>query len=182
MVNHSNQELKPAQLLLEYETLFTEEALPGPILDLACGSGQNGIFLAQKGLPVICCDKSPEALNRVKQLAAKNGVTVKLWQVDLEESETNPLGKDLYGGIIVFRYLYRPLILGIKEALKKSGILVYETFTIDQPKFGKPYNPNFLLKPGELLAWFRDWKIMHHFEGIKDYPPRAIAQIVCQKP
>jgi tellurite methyltransferase len=108
-------------------------------------------------------------------------VTIKFWQVDLERKGINPLPEELCGGILVFRYLHRPLIASMKKALKKGGILVYETFTVEQPKFGKPHNPDFLLKPGELHKWFEDWTIIHSFEGIKDNPKRAVAQIVCRK-
>jgi tellurite methyltransferase len=173
--------LKPAQLLLKHLGLLTDGRLTGPILDLACGNGHNGIFLARKGLPVICCDKSREALDRARGLAAECRVIVELWQVDLEREDINPLSEDFYGAILVFRYLHRPLIAHIKKALKKGGLLIYETFTVEQPKFGKPRNPDFLLKPGELRTWFEDWEIIHHFYGIKDNPKRAVAQLVCRK-
>ena len=173
--------LKPAQLLLDHLSLFTDGTLPGPILDLACGDGHNGILLARKNLGVICCDKSREAIERARRLATENGVTVEFWQVDLEREGINPLPEEFYGGILVFRYLHRPLIPSMKKALKKGGILIYETFTVEQPKFGKPHNPDFLLRPGELSEWFEHWKILHHFEGIKNNPKRAVAQIVCRK-
>ncbi len=172
----------PARLLLDYWRLFEENRLGAPILDLACGDGQNGIFLATKDLPVICCDISEKALSRAEKFAAENHVKVALWQVDLEVEEMNPLPEDSYGGILVFHYLHRALISCIRKALKKGGILIYETFTIEQSKFGKPHNPNFLLKPGELLAWFEDWEIIYDFEGIKEGPKRAVAQLVCRKP
>jgi tellurite methyltransferase len=172
---------KPAQLLLEHLSLFTDRTLPGPILDLACGDGHNGILLAQNNLAVICCDKSRKTLARARRLAAENGVSVELWQVDLEREGINPLPEEFYSGILVFRYLHRPLIPSMKKALKKGGILIYETFTVEQPKFGKPHNPDFLLGPGELQKWFENWKIIHYFEGIKDNPKRAVAQIVCRK-
>jgi SAM-dependent methyltransferase len=178
----ASSDLMPAQLLLDHWSLFENNRLGGSILDLACGDGHNGIFLATKDLPVICCDVSEEALSRAEKLAAENRVTVALWQVDLEADEMNPLSEDFYKGVLVFRYLHRPLIPCIKKALKKGGILIYETFTTEQPKFGKPHNPKFLLKPGELLEWFRDWEIIHHFEGIKEGPKRAVAQVVCKKP
>jgi len=173
--------LKPADLLLEYLSLLTEKTPPGPILDMASGDGHNGIFLAQRGLPVICCDKSRDALDRAGRLAAKYGVIITLWQVDLEREEIDPLPQEFYGGILVFRYLHRPLIPSIRKGLRKGGILIYETFTVEQPKFGKPHNPDFLLKPGELHRWFQDWNIIHAFEGIKEDPKRAVAQIVCRK-
>ncbi len=171
----------PDDLLKKFAHHFTEQAPPGQILDLASGSCRNGIFLAQKGLKVICCDTSAEALESAKKAAHEQGVDIDIWQVDLERESINPLPEDFFAGIIAFRYLHRPLIPCIKKALKPSGILIYETFTIDQPKFGKPHNPMFLLKPGELLSWFADWEIIHHFEGIIQNPNRAAAQIVCKK-
>jgi hypothetical protein len=69
----------------------------------------------------------------------------------------------------------------MRKALRRGGILIYETFTVEQPKFGKPHNPDFLLRPGELYEWFGDWETIHAFEGIKDNPRRAVAQIVCRK-
>jgi len=176
-----NFTLKPAQLLLDHLGLFTHGTLPGPILDMACGDGHNGILLAQRNLEVICCDKSQEALDRARILAAEKGAAVEFWQVDLERGGINPLPEEFYGGILVFRYLHRPLIPSLKRALKEGGILIYETFTVEQPKFGKPHNPDFLLRPGELREWFEGWKIIHDFEGIKDNPERAVAQIVCRK-
>ena len=172
----------PAQLLVDHWSLFEKERPSGPILDLACGDGHNGIFLATKDLPVICCDISEQALSRAEKLASENRVKVGLWQTDLETEAANPLQEDFYGGILVFRYLHRPLIPCIKKALKKGGILIYETFTIDQPRFGKPHNPNFLLEPGELPGWFEDWEIVYDFEGVKQGPERAVAQVVCKKP
>ena len=176
---------EPAALLVEYADLFVTSLPPGPaspVLDLACGDGRNGIFLALKGLSVICCDRSQESIEAALALAAKNGTTITPWLVDLELPAQKPLPPDTYGGILVFRYLYRPLIPSIRRALRGSGILVYETFTVEQRRYGKPQNPDFLLRPGELHDWFGDWQVIHYFEGIMESPPRAIAQIVCRKP
>jgi len=172
----------PAQLLMDHVGLFLAEALPGPILDLACGTGRNGIYLARKGFRVTCCDISSDNLEEVKKRAEAQGAEIELWQVNLEREKINPLSEDSYGGILVFRYLHRPLMECIRKALKNGGLLVYETFTVEQPKFGKPRNPDFLLNPGELLQAFEDWEVVHYFEGIKENPTRAVAQLVCRKP
>ena len=170
---------KPSPLLIDYADLFTPEI--GPVLDLAGGKGQNGLFLAQKGISVTICDVSDDTLNHAKRSAQQAGLDIKIWQVDLEKQGINPLDEDIYGGILVFRYLHRPLMPCIKKALKNNGILIYETFTRDQAQFGKPSNPDFLLKEGELKACFKGWQIIHYFEGILENPQRAIAQIVCRK-
>jgi hypothetical protein len=70
----------------------------------------------------------------------------------------------------------------IKKALKRNGVIMYETFTVDQARIGKPKNPDFLLRHGELLKWFGGWEVIYQFGGILQNPERAIAQIVCRKP
>jgi SAM-dependent methyltransferase len=173
---------EPASLLVEFADLFVTSPLNGPILDLACGDGRNGVLLAVEGLSVVCCDRSQESLEAAQELAGKYGAVITPWLVDLESPASDPLPPDTYAGILVFRYLHRPLIPSIRKALRGGGILIYETFTTRQPEYGKPHNPDFLLKPGELKEWFKDWQIIHYFEGIKDNPLRAVAQIVCRKP
>lgn len=172
----------PDALLLDHWDLLAEGSLKGPVLDLACGDGHNGLFVAEKGFPVILADLSESALRNAGVAAERKKAQVTLWQVDLEKGDDNPLRSEAYGVILIFRYLHRPLMPCVKKALATGGALFYETFTVQQPRFGKPLNPAFLLNPGELLDWFREWKVIHYFEGIKDHPKRAVAQMVCVKP
>lgn len=171
-----------ASLLIEYRDLFLGGDLAGPVLDLACGDGRNGIYLARLGIQVILCDRAQEGLDKARDLAMQWSAKVGIWQVDLELPGVNPLPEDAYGGMLVFRYLHRPLIPCIGKALKEGGVLLYETYTEEQRQYGKPRSPGYLLKRGELRSWFRDWDILHYFEGIKEAPRRAVAQIVCRKP
>lgn len=181
-MNSSQSRIEPAQLLVDHLSLFLVKPMPGPVLDLACGDGRNGIFLAREQLEVICCDRSLRALEQAKKLATECGANIEVRQVDLEREGVNPLAEDYYGAILVFRYLHRPLIPCIKKGLRNGGLLIYETFTAEQPRFGKPHNPNFLLAPGELHEMFGDWEVHHYFEGIRENPTRAVAEIVCRKP
>jgi SAM-dependent methyltransferase len=174
--------LGPDALLLDHWDLLAEGARRGPVLDLACGDGHNGLFAAERGCPVILADLSESSLKKAGNRAKGVKGDVTLWHVDFEKGSDNPLRVEAYGVILVFRYLHRPLMPCIKKGLAGGGVLFYETFTTKQRRFGKPTNPDFLLNPGELLDWFKEWKVVHHFEGIKDQPKRAIAQIVCVKP
>ena len=180
--NHAHLDMEPAALLRKYADLFVKVPLPGPVLDLACGTGRNGIFLAALGVPVILCDISEEALSRAKKLARQQKVSPRFQVLDLEKEGASPLEENAFGGILVFRYLHRPLIPAIRNALREKGILIYETFTVDQVRYGKPTNPDYLLKPGELRRWFADWEILHYSEVIQPRPEHAVAQIVCRKP
>ena len=174
--------LSPSPLLIEYLHLFTAKNVPGPVLDLACGECHNGILVAQKNLEVICCDRAAERLREAERVAAEFRLEISTWEIDLEIPGLHPLPKDTYGAILAFRYLHRPLIPLMKDALRQRGILIYETFTAAQARFGRPYNPDHVLQEGELLKCFEDWEIIHYFEGILEEPMRAMAQIVARKP
>lgn len=174
-------QLDPSELLVRYGGLL-RSGLAGPVLDLACGECHNGIFVAQAGAEVVCCDRAAERLAEAERIAQQAGVWVTLWACDLETPGVNPLPEDCYGAILVFRYLHRPLITNLRKALRPGGWLFYETFTADQARFGRPRNPAHLLQEGELRKWFEDWEILHYFEGIDENPLRAIAQLVCRKP
>jgi tellurite methyltransferase len=175
-------ELKPHPLLQRFADILLREAPHGPVLDLASGNCHSGIFLAQRGFDVICCDISTAALNGATKTAGTVGVQVKTRQIDLERQGLNPLPQDHFAAILVFRYLHRPLLPHLRGALQRTGFLIYETYTVEQTKFGRPHNPDFLLKPKELLDTFTGWEVIHYFEGILPDPERAIAQIVCRKP
>ena len=181
-MTHHHSSDGPNSLILKYFDLFSTKEIMFPILDLACGDGRNGIYLASKGWSVILADRSEEALAKAKAQAAQNSVVVQFRQVDFEEPGFNQLEENPLGGVLVFRYLFRPLIPVIKKAIVKGGFLFYETFTREHLQFHPSFNPKFLLKTGELPEWFQDWEILHTFEGIIENPKRAVAQLVCRKP
>ena len=164
-------------LLSQFSGLFAPKGKP--ILDLACGSGRNGLYLHEQGLPIQFIDKNEvqiTALQIEKQIAAEHCFILDL------ESGKQVLTPNSYQGILVFRYLHRPLITQIKAAIEPGGIIIYETFTVANRQFGRPHRDAFLLQQDELKSMFEGWQCLHYFEGIKHNPDRAIAQIVCQKP
>ena len=172
--------MAPNPLLVRFSHLRESKELQGPILDLACGKGENGLFLAGLNLPVVLADQSSEALETARSSAERRGLKAEFWKVDLETG-SNPLPEEHYRAILVFRYLYRPLIPHIRKGIRTGGVLIYETFTNEQPKYGHPHNPDYLLQAGELAGWFQDWEVIHYFEGLLENPLRAMAQIVCRK-
>ena len=103
------------------------------------------------------------------------------WEVDLEQASVKPLENRCFDAVLVFNYLYRPLLPAIKLVISKAGLIFYETFTVHQTKFGRPINPDYLLKENELLDAFKDWEVIKYFEGIKTNPERAVASLVARK-
>jgi tellurite methyltransferase len=165
---------RPARFLVENVDL-----LPGGrVLDVAMGDGRNTVFLASKGFEAEGVDLSEENIARAQASARDNGVTIKARVVDLEKDPYIPPGT--FDVIICFRYLQRSLIPHMKNGLKEGGVIVYETYTIDQLQFGKPKNPDFLLGYNELLNLFRDFYCIRYHEGII-YDKKAMAGIIARK-
>ena len=162
-----------------------------PILDLACGAGRNGLFCLEKKLAVTFADVRSQALAEIKQTINNDpdkysSSLAKFWEIDFELHNAKPFNENSYSAVMVFRYLHRPLIDKIKAAVVPHGLVIYETFTVSQAELGRPKNPDFLLKAGELAEYFSDWQILHYFEGTKisdtGSNKQAVAQIVARKP
>ena len=165
---------EPARFLVE-----NMELLPrGRALDLAMGNGRNAVFLAQQGFDVQGVDISAESVKKALELAHDLGVGLKALVADLEDGYR--IEKNAFDVIICFNYLYRPLIPQIKEGLCGGGMVVYETFIVDQAQFGKPKNPDHLLRHNELLDYFRDFRCLRYHEGIYE-DQRALAGIIAEK-
>jgi tellurite methyltransferase len=169
-----------SSLLQTYVKELTVASKHGPILDLACGSGRNGLYLARLGLPVIFADQDAEKLQNIEHIIKEEKLTSTTWLVDLESGDAH-LVDNQYGAIIVFRYLHRPLFNSLKRSVKPSGVVIYETFNEAQRKFGRPRNPNFLLQENELIDIFSDWHILHQFDGEVGEPISSISQVVVQR-
>ena len=78
-------------------------------------------------------------------------------------------------------YLFRPRLPALLAALAEPGVLIYETFMIGNARYGKPSNPEFLLRPQELLGWARDnaLSVVAFEEGYVDQPKPAMVQRLC---
>ena len=171
----NNPKDNPAKFLVENISLLPK----GRVLDVAMGDGRNAMYLANLGFQAEGVDISPEAIEKAQESARVQGLELDAHVVDLEKAHyIQPASYDV---IMCFRYLQRSLIPYMKNGLRSGGIVIYETYTIDQIKFGKPKNPDFLLKPNELLNLFRDFHIIKYHEGIFE-DKKAVAGIIARKP
>ena len=147
----------------------------GPVLDLACGNGRHTRYLADRGHPVLALDRNREALQSLEDLTG-----VETLVSDLENGGPWPLPGRLFAGIVVTNYLHRPLFPAIVDSFAEGGILIYETFALGNEKFGKPSNPDFLLRPGELLDMVRgSLRVIAFEEGVIHTPRPAVIQRIC---
>lgn len=182
----SGIEPKPATFLVEQLHRLPK----GTALDVAAGGGRHSLLLAARGYHVDAIDRDAAALSQLSASAAKqerSSITTKA--VDLEQpAPFDPgFGHDTYDVVIVFFYLHRPLFPFLIEALKPGGVLIYETFTIDNYTHHKhPRRWEFCLSHNELLRMTSALQVLHYDEGAHDgvEGPRATytAQLVAQKP
>jgi SAM-dependent methyltransferase len=115
------------------------------VLDLASGSGRHARWLAARGARVLAVDRDREALAMLEGTA---GIATAC--LDLETGSW-PLAGERFDAIVVANYFHRPLFPNLLAALADDGTLLYETFARGNERYGRPSNPAFLLKPGELL-------------------------------
>lgn len=151
----------------------------GHALDVAMGRGRNAIYLARNGFHVTGIDRDAASVAAAIAAARAAGVTIEAKVADLEGGYR--IKEAAYDVIICFNYLQRALIPAIKAGLRPGGMVVYETFTIDQRQFDGPHNPDYLLKRNELLELFRDLYCRRYREGIIA-GRKATAAIVAQQP
>ena len=122
----------------------------GAVLDLACGGGRHSRLFLAAGHPVTAIDIAVDGL---ADLAGHE--RLEIIEADLEDGRPFPLAGRRFAGVMVTNYLHRPLLPDVVEAVAPGGVLIYETFARGNERFGKPRNPDHLLKPGELLAVLR---------------------------
>ena len=158
--------LEPSEWVVRWARLI---APGGSVLDLACGSGRHLRWLARQGFRVTGIDRDAQALLSL-QVAGRTIVA------DLEQAPW-PLPGERFDAVVVTNYLWRPLWPALRASLAEGGILIYETFALGNEAFGRPSNPDFLLRPGELLEACRGLHVVAYEDGVLDAPLRRVQRI-----
>lgn len=129
------------------------------MLDVACGSGRHGRLFLGAGHPVVFLDRD---LRGVADL--KSEARAELIEADIEAGPWPLRARQPFAAVVVTNYLWRPLLPTMLAAVQSGGLLIYETFMRGNERFGKPSNPDFLLKPHELIDLCRDTCDIRAFE------------------
>ena len=151
---HADDARPPASFLVEHANLL----VPGRTLDLAAGSGRNAAFLAAAGHRVVAVDVARAALEAARRRTTAIGVA----QVDLDDPPFRPRSFD---NVVMIDFLDRRLFGPILEWLRPGGVVLVDTFLIDQREVGHPRNPAFLLERDELRDRFAAERILAYREG-----------------
>ncbi len=148
-------------------------------LDIACGRGRHALFLAAAGSMVRAVDRDEERVARLNTLARRLRLPLDAEVVELEDGEAD-LGDEEWELILVFNFLHRPLFASLVRGLRPGGVLLYETFTREQARRGRPSNPEFLLDPGELPGLVAPLEVLRQREG--EFEGRHVASVAARKP
>jgi SAM-dependent methyltransferase len=167
--------IEPAAWLADHEGLLPRR---GAALDVACGSGRHALWLAARGLDVRAVDRDEAAVRALIQAAAERELPLDAQVVDLERDGVS-LGDAAFDLVVVFNYLHRPLFPALLAALRPGGVLVYETFTREQARHGRPTNPDYLLKPGELRRLIAPLSVLAGREG--EDGGRWVASVIARR-
>ena len=139
----------------------------GPVLDVAAGSGRHSRLFLERGHPVTAVDRD---VSRLPDLPG-----LEIVEADLEDGRPFPFLEEEFAAVVVTNYLHRPILPDIVGCVGPEGWLIYETFAQGNEAFGKPSNPNFLLRPGELLEAVRGHLRVVAYEDLMVASPRPAA-------
>jgi SAM-dependent methyltransferase len=165
--------LSPSDWVVRHASTLPQSAT---VLDVACGTGRHARWFAARGHLVTALDVDVEAL---QSLAGVSGITTLC--ADLEHAPW-PLPRRRFQVVVVTRYLHRPLFAALLGAVDDGGLLIYETFARGNEQYGKPSNPAFLLKPGELLDTVRgQMRVLAYEDRFVEQPKPAMIQRICAR-
>ena len=155
----------------------------GRALDIACGTGANARFLADRGMEVDAWDISDVVIKALEGFHPR----VHPRAIDISaDSLVGNKGEADYDLILTCHYLDAALAPAIRDATRPGGLIIYQTFTAAKIAAIGPDNPGFLLQPGDLESFVKGCRILAADDGSQitdsSHPLAGRACILAQKP
>ena len=164
----------PNPLLFEFvPPLF--EARPYRALDMACGVGQNAIWMTNQGYSVDAVDISPSAIAAGIHFQQQR-FTPRPIHFRAADVEVAHLPHNTYDVVVVINFVRPSLVTTLRACVRPGGRIVYEAYNTDYLKREPQYNPEALFRIGELSGYFADWETIHK-ENV-----HGISRVVAIKP
>ncbi len=168
-----------------WERLLPHLRAPLTVLDVGCGNGRLGVFLAQHvgaGLRYIGLDSSPALLDRARIALA--GIDARLEAWDLMD---DPLPAEQYGLVALFGVLHhvpgavrrRALLADLAARVAPSGLLAFAAWRfIEDPRYRSrlaPWPDGWTADPGDyLLDWRRGPHALRYCHAVDDAEHAAL--------
>lgn len=141
---------------------------PCKVLDLGCGQGRNSLFLADRGFDVTSYDLSPNMIESLLGIIAKEGIrNIHVEQYDINHAEIK--GQyDLIMSTVVLMFVNRDNIPAIIKDMQNHtntngyNLIVSAMSTETYPFTDFP----FTFSEGELQNYYQDWEIIHYNENV----------------
>lgn len=168
-------ERRPARIVEDARAWLPSEGLA---LDVACGAGRNALFLAERGLRVLGVDLSQEGLRLMERRARARSLPVQGVLADLARFSLRPGRFDV---VVNTHFLLREALPLIRDALAPGGLLVFETYHVDElDVLGGDIRRAFALERGELRRAFPDLEVLLYEEGVfeREEGERGLARMV----
>jgi len=147
-------------MLQKYHYLLPTQ---GIALDLASGLGANALFLAQKNLDAYAWDISSIAIDKLKEISNSLNLNI---NTEVRDVVTSPPEENSFDVIVVSHFLDRQIMPNIIAALRKNGLLFYQTFTKLRVQETGPSSDKYRLGKNELLDLCKDLDtIVYREEG-----------------
>ena len=170
MSSHSHEIGSPSPWVRRWAALIRPG---GRVLDVACGHGRHLRYLSSLGFAVVGVDRDEAALGPLREISG-----VRIHVADIE-AEPWPFAPGEFDGVVVTNYLHRPLFPVLVGAMRSGGVLIYETFALGNERYGRPGNPEFLLRPDELLHGLEPLAVVAFEQGLVSAPKQSVIQRVC---
>ena len=148
----------------------------GEVLDLAAGYGRHARWALSLGCRATAVDIDISGLEDLQGLPAAEVIAA-----DLEQGAW-PLADRRFDAVLISNYLHRPHFARLPDLLRNGGVLMFDTFGVGNEVYGRPRNPDFLLRPGELLDAFADrLQVVAYEQGLEYRPRPAVRQRICAR-
>jgi tRNA G46 methylase TrmB len=172
-----------------------DESNPYCMLDVACGSGRDVVYMAKRGWNVVGLDEFDKALGRMAKLAISHRVADKVvscqTEVRADGSVRGDETFDVEGGyqlVTGVRFLQKEFLPKIEALVAPGGFVLYETFAEESAELDESQTEKKTPKHGRLLSqehlslYFPDGKFtVYHNELRKLKDGRLLRAFVAQK-
>jgi SAM-dependent methyltransferase len=166
------RDVDPSPWVTRFASLVSSR---GDVLDIACGTGRHTRLFLERGHRVVAVDRDLSGIADLAEHARLEAV-----EADLEDETPFPLADRRFAAVVVTNYLHRPLMPSLVAAVDPDGVFIYETFAAGNERFGRPTNPDFLLRSGELLdAVQGHLRVIAYEDVVVAEPLPAALQRVC---